>query len=240
MGRPEDTFSFSDLAIASSMSKRQIQHLADARLLPENGSIATLKRACVIGGFSFGGVPIIAAGRIAKTILDEFNEPDGEVPSALRYLARGLMQKARAEIPSPDSDYWYHRALWMHRSEADYRPGRATKSDALIEIVDKAHIYFCGTSGLPFFTPWGGKEAVYFGRIEGWERGSDASIITLPELVPLDPDHPDYLIKGKALADLADRARANAVAVLTVNVSLAVRNGLDRLAAHRESKGRKT
>lgn len=234
MGRQSirDEFSFSELAIVGDMSKRAIQHLADGGLLPEGRGIAVLKRVAVIGGFVGGGVPLLAAGRIADAVLSEFNQEDGEVPSGLNDASklRRLPAAELAEIPRDANDYWYHQALWKH-SEL-YQPGVVFGSDALIEIADKTHLFLRSASGIGIRNPWteNAEAAAYIGQLDGWERGSEAHVTLLIDVVPLDLKR-----TGRDVSEVAQQWRASAVAMLTVNISLAVRRGLDRLALHREA-----
>lgn len=240
-----DIFSYSEFAIAGDMTKRAFQHLTDANaksprseLLPVGGGIRALKRVAVLGGFMSAGVPLLAAARIASALLQyEFNTYDGEVPSGLGFLARSLPKGAMASIPGRDvdTDYWYHRELIKHPDI--YVPGAALDSDALVEIVDRTHIYMGSMSGLGVLNPWDGQsdKASYAGRIEGWARDSDAYFVSAAEMAPLDRDDPEFKTKGAALNAMSRAAYRNAVGRITVNLSLAIRNGLDRIARHRGS-----
>ncbi|MDN5928715.1 MAG: hypothetical protein L0I29_16730 [Hyphomicrobiales bacterium] len=221
---PADVFSHSDLAIASNTTKRSVQLMADNGLLPGDRGIRDLKRICVIGAFVSAGAPILVGGRVVEKLLWSLNQSDGELPSRLIDFDRKL---GPAAFPSDReiSDYWRHRAL-LSRPDL-YRSGEAFSSDFRVEIVDRQHV----------FTSGGIVEAnvrTYEGRIEGWERGSDVFFHSIFETsqpdqwnVPPGQDH---------LQEASQPLFANAVGVLAINGSLAIRNGLDRLANHRAGK----
>jgi hypothetical protein len=231
MSRPPaslDQFSFSELAQVGDISKRAVQLLSEAvpSLLPEGKGIEVLKRIAVIGGFVSGGVPLLAAGRIASVLVEEFNEIDGEIPSHLGELARHLPPSLRAEMPAlTESDFWFHVGLW--RSPMTYVPGRSLPNDVLIVIADREHVFI----RYPMRTSAKGVDKdnriLSLGYVDGWDRG------TVPRVVREDEAnrHNDY---DEPYFEVAKRALENPVALLTVNCSLAIRTGLDRLAMHRE------
>ncbi|WP_439543370.1 hypothetical protein [Hyphomicrobium sp.] len=243
MAQREDAFSYADLAIAGDMTKRAWQHLADLNarspdpeLLPDRRNIEMAKRAAVIGGFAAAGVPLYAAARLAAALVyNEFNTIDGEVPSGLGSLARGLPRAAWKQIPSDsgDNDYWFHRALIRHRDI--YTPGQALDSDALVQIVDRTHVYVAVLSGTPILNPWDSAKEPrsYAGRMDGWGRDSEVKFTSASEMASHDPENPETFSLGARVNETARAADRNAVGRITVNVSLAVRNGLDRIARHR-------
>jgi len=226
----EVKFSFSALAIAGAIGKRAVQHLYEARLLPEGKGTNVLKRVAVVGGFVGVGVPLLAAGRIASAILDEFNQYDGEVPTGLPYIARNLPSEDRLQVGALDDDYACHSALFEFPEL--YKQGVAMPSDALIEIVDKTFLFHSQAGGLKSLSPFGNntEEASYAGRIEGWARGEDAYFVPVTRELTFDSEDPNYSASAQQYNHMANHVRNNAVGKLTVNVSLAIRNGLDRLA----------
>src|SRR5262249_35711930 len=132
---PGDTFSFAELAVAGGMTKRAFQHVADAErpsLLPVGSGVRVLKRTAVIGAFMDGGVPLLVAAQLARAILDEFNQNDGEAPSGLNGLVHDVANDPILRSSSRQNDYWYHLALYQN--PAIYRRGEKLKSDALINI----------------------------------------------------------------------------------------------------------
>ncbi|MDH4988584.1 hypothetical protein QEZ47_24320 [Aminobacter anthyllidis] len=235
-----DTFSYNELAIAGGMTKRAFQHLVDANvrspgsvLLPLGSGIRTLKRAAVLGGFALAGVPLLAAARITAAVLPELNTYDGEVHSGLGQLARKLPNDALSRLPAGDdaADFWFHRELLNHRDI--YSLGAALISDVVVEVVDKQRVYLVSTIGV--MNPWDGQADKYqeIGRIEGWERGNDVAVIPTYEEFCYNSDHPEFLRVGLAHLQRSRTAYGNAVGRISVNLSLAIRNGLDRVARHR-------
>jgi hypothetical protein len=244
MARPRFTgeeFSHADLAIASGMTKRAVQHLGDSvpRLLPEGKGTNVLKRVAVIGALVNGGMPLMVAGRFAALLTECFNQNDGEVPCMIGGMARSLPPKDRQR----DGDYWYHQRLLAYPDI--YHAGRPTPQDAIVEIVDKTHIYlhqrFAGGGGtLDTLT---GKplpeDRDYVARVEGWARGVEPQLIPAHELVSYDPADPDFRWKADAFVAMRAAVWEKRVAVLSINVSLAIRNAFDRLA-HDRALGRRS
>lgn len=232
---PGDKFSFSDLAIGAAMTKRAVQQLFDADLLPRGGDVSALKRVAAVGAFHVAGVPVMIAGRMAKAILDGFNQYDGEVPSGLINLERALPE---AEIDklgkrSVINDYWRHRAGRRHPEI--YRPGEAFSNDALIAIVDRRLFFYGNRLGPMGNTLAGTFDFTFGGWIEGWSRGDDARVVSVFDRIEMpggfNADEWNAAI-GRFETE-AQHARENAIGTLVVNVSLAVRTALDRLADYR-------
>lgn len=235
-----DIFSYSEFAIAGDMTKRAFQHLTDANaksprseLLPTGGGIRALKRIAVLGGFMSAGVPLLAAARITAALNPELNTYDGEVHSHLSQLAMKLPRDATSRLPSSDdADYWYHRELIRHPDI--YKPGEALSNDVVVEIVDKKRAYFVYSTVIHnIWDRHSTDKFDEFARIEGWERGSDVVVIPTHEEVPCDFQHPDFQKLGQAHLAASRAAYRNAVGRVTINLSLAIRNGLDRIARHR-------
>jgi hypothetical protein len=229
---PADLFSYAELAVGSDMTKRDIQHLLESEedLAPSDRGIRTLKRAAVIGAFRAAGLTLFTAARLAKAILDEFNQYDGEAPSGLNILARNLPYEAIKLLPSPaeqTNDYHYHLALT--RNPNSYAKDQALGSDVIIEIVDFRLVFI---SALQFSKP------SLVGWIEGLGRGRDASIIHVTEKLGVldDQENPGWRAMSGRLEAEALCQRENAVAKTIVNVSLAIRTALDRITMHREDK----
>lgn len=206
------------------MSRREFQHLAEAGdLIPPGRGTKSFKRSAVIGAAMGAGVPLFSAASLAKVIVKaEFNQEDGEAPSGLNFLARNLSREAIDQfLPSQaqdTNDYHYHYALIRG---PDYRRGKALGSDALVEIIDRRIIM---TSSVQF-PKW-----QIAGWIENWGRASEAEIVLASEKVSMKSWQRDFA----ALQDDADRSRENAVAKITINLSLAIRNAFDRLNDYRE------
>jgi hypothetical protein len=205
--------------------------MADYRLLPGDRGIRDLKRICVIGAFVSAGAPLLVAGRLTEKLLWSFNQTDGEMPSGLSYMASKLPSTIRSRDPDREpNDYWYHRDLY--RRSDFYRAGEIGRSDAYVEIADREHVYLATKSGLTLLDALDPSmpETNYEGWIEGWGRGTEPSFRSLAEFSEADRE------KSKEQAIFA---RKNAVGLLTINASLAIRNGLDRLADYRAERPEK-
>jgi hypothetical protein len=232
----DDKFSFSELAVVGNMSKRSIQHLADAKLLPDSSEIARLKRVAVVGAMLGAGVPLFAAARVAEAILTYFNTEDGEAPSGFKYLANELPSEEQLRLPHGDriNDFWYHDAL--KRYPAIYPLGQARIGDAQIEIVDKSLVFLSYLGVKTIIKVFGdeSEESSYVGSIQGWARGAESKVRLLEMDASFDPEDPDFPRKGREVTISVNDRRKNAIAIVKINASLAIRTGLDRLAGHRQ------
>jgi hypothetical protein len=229
-----DLFSYATLAIASRMTKREIQHLLESgeQLVPPGCRIRTLKRVAVIGAFKAAGLTLFTAARLAKVMLYEFNQNDGEAPSGLNWLAIELARQSPELLPrhaEEKNDYHYHLAL--SRSPQVYRRGEALTSDAIIEIVDFCTVFM---SSRQFPKP------NLVGWIDGLGRGGDARVIYVAEILGNIDENPGWLAQSEKLEAKALSERENALAKTIINVSLAIRTALDRVAEYREAETRGT
>lgn len=217
------------------MTKRAAQYLYDLRLMPLGGDIRALKRIGSIGAFVAAGAPLLVAARLAEAILTNFNQADGEAPSGIEGLAFNLPKEILASSPADPSDYWYHQALISHPEL--YKRGVALKSDQLVEIVDRRHVFMPHKSG-PISTVTGAVvDAPFIGWVEGWERGTGARVSLWHEKILMDDTrNPSWRAEAARIENEAQAARENALGKLTVNISLAIRTALDRVSDHRMSK----
>jgi hypothetical protein len=123
------------------------------------------------------------------------------------------------------------------------------QSDVRIEICDRRHVFMLPTSRLKrlgetreFFQRLPealDMEAGFVGWIEGWERGTEARLKHVSEVIPLSKD--DDWVSAQALRlqiTVEQEILHNPVGKLGINVSLAVRRALDRLAEHRAGRGK--
>jgi hypothetical protein len=210
----------------------------------------------LIGGLFGGGVPLLASARLGAVVADELAAAYGRLPSNLaQYLQRPL-NPTPGTYPwpkTPDNnllsndisyDFWLHHFL---RIRTDiYKPGVTLRGDFFIEIADREFVFtdFDSKGKLKVLSPFRGesREVLAEYRIVGWKRGSnDVEVRYIFEEVPrtwVDSD-PDALAKGRSVESHFHAARDNAVSVLRVNVSLAIRNALDAIHSHRIMKGMK-
>ncbi|MEA2991566.1 MAG: hypothetical protein QOD40_486 [Alphaproteobacteria bacterium] len=202
------------------------------RLIPPGRGIGALHTITLAGALKGGGFSLFTAGRLAKVIPGEFKY--GELPSGLNFIARDLPHDEALALPEKVNDFHYHRALFRYPNI--YPKGKALGSDAIIEIVDSRFIF---TRSIQF------PEPRFSGWIEGLDRGSQAQVIHVAEKIEAVPpplaqwQESDIETWNREIARLEaepHEARKNAVSILTVNVSLAIRNAFDRIAEHRADK----
>ena len=234
---PPDQFTSAEMALAGKVSLRNFGLLCDEWLFPEGegtkgkgGSLfwrtPGLGLIAVIGAFNRAGVELVVAARLAKSISDEFELVYGRMFSRLdSYI---MVIRSRADRCSDafswlteneevyTDDYWLHHFL---RTRTDlYRKNTAFDDDVKFEIVDRAFVF--RRAALPKPSPWC--------RIVAWEKGDNIVIMhTHDEVDPSNLEDTDRLEE-----EYAD-AYKNAVGLLKVNISLAIRNALDAVHEHR-------
>src|SRR5438477_2210127 len=115
-----DVFSFVELAVAGGLSKSTYQFLEKSQLLQDG--IEDFKRVATIGALVAGGVSLMGAAAMAKTIVKlEFNQEDGEAPSGIEELFITEFADGEAGLSySQFNEYWFHRKLY----EFGIRPGQ--------------------------------------------------------------------------------------------------------------------
>jgi hypothetical protein len=226
MARPRTTgktFSYDDLAVAAGVTKSSIQHLAAAGLLPPGGSTPSLKRSACIGAAVDAGVPLMLAGKLIREIVTGYNQADGEAPGGLEAWVKDLLPDVRITIPGDGDDYDAHQVLFGRKHS--YTQGKALYSDARLEVVDRCFVLKISRRG-PY------EEVLPFGWIEGWARGSEPNFKALSEVMKLGPDGMPVSNDTRRWDEMRF-AQDNAVGTIRLNLSLAIRRGLDRLAQHR-------
>jgi len=252
---PGERFGPSELALAGELTLRQFQHLDETGLLPETRDVRGLKRMVLVGGLMRAGLTLVVSGRLAALVASEAGGRDGEVSTGLQHLV-GRVPPRYVALAQGASDYWYHRAVyaaWRGGEDGDvrYQPGRARGGDLCIEIIDRALVM---TSYLA--QPGGSEpasisrrdsvsafrieaEATLVARIEGWESREPKIIPVWDEMPPRGKSEDEWQrweAEGCRINVDALRRRSDAVALVTLNASLAIRNALDRIAEHRASR----
>lgn len=259
MARPfisEDRFSSRELAVAAELTPRNMSLLIEQGLAPPSaegvggrGSHRSydgvgLGAIALLGAFHKAGMELLVAARLAGAMAEDYRLTKGRLPSNLgAYLQRPLnptpgRQPWNRDLPQfdYDDDYWLHDRLRFHTSI--YQPCTALRGDMVVEIVDQTYV----------LTHWHDMQIGVFSpvskpmpaspeyRITG--RGSEARIAPIHEgLKSFDfsTDHESAdALRDQEAAYL--RAHQNAVTRLRINVGLAVRNSLDRLADDRAGR----
>jgi len=263
---PPDRFTSTELAVAAGISARSFGVLIESGLAPEAVDEAAGKRstrywdsfgigeAALIGAIHKSGAELLMSAKVAHLVIDEFVSPRGHLPSRLGdYLDRPL-NPTPGQFPWKsedrkidlriDDDFWLHHLL-KTRSTI-YQPGTAMEGDMVLEIVDRRYVFtdfaFSERRKLPVMTPWGlrpSSEPEMSLEIDGWERGKDAVVRPLYDIIDFGGmmDNPAKQDAAKALEQEWLNARRNAVGLLRVNVSLAIRNAFDAVHEHRLMTG---
>jgi hypothetical protein len=155
-----------------------------------------------------------------------------------------VLPRADVVSPVPSSadlrdDFWLHRAIC--RSEA-YVPAAAADHDFLIEIADRSYV-LSGHINLRSSTVLGASEMRSAYRISNWERGAEnATINHSCDEIYLSRENNAAEAAAERKRELAveqefQAARRNAVGLIRINISLAIRNTLDRINTYREEAG---
>lgn len=231
------------MGLAMDVATRNFLLLAERSLgpeaMPETGGRAATRywnidgftEAAICGALHKGGIGLFGAARLANLLMLEEASTRGRFPSRLQDLYRG------SKLPPPDKtdDFWLHRHLRMHGGA--YVPRKAVKGDFLVEIVDRKYVLSGKMLGLAI-TYADGRESSALCRIETWSR-DDISIVpaSVDVGVPLDGTQRSLDAIELMEATYAE-ARKNAVSVLQVNMSLAIRTALDNVMDYREAQAR--
>jgi hypothetical protein len=231
---PLDLFTNAELCAAAELSARNIQHLDACFLtpaaIPRPGvarlwDIRALKRIIIIGALRAAGIELLLAGRLCAAIADPFESRHGKlranIDDAWRLLKIDVPEGWRDDA---DNDFWFHADLVRHGLP---HRNHAAGGDLLLEIADRRYA-FAGAFGWPEL-----HDPLFL--IKEWERGETASIVPVLDLVG-EAGTPTAEANIKAWEREFASAYRDAVGLLRLNVSLAIRNGLDRIAGHRAGK----
>ncbi|RHZ98849.1 hypothetical protein D1114_01825 [Cereibacter sphaeroides] len=254
------------MAVAAGITARSFGVLIENSLAPDTVEYAIGKQAArywnsfglgeaaLIGAIHKSGAELLMSAKIAHLVIDEFVGPRGHLPSRLGdYLNRPLNPNPGrypwAEDDPQDwlrirDDFWLHHIL---RTRTDiYNIGKAMDGDLVMEIADRRYVFtdfaWSPERKLPRANPWGTTSASdpdWSLEIEGWERGKDAVVRPVHELIDISAMMDDPAAKEAARQREKQTldARRNAVGLLRVNVSLAIRNAFDAVHEHRLASG---
>lgn len=210
---PEDRFTSTDLAIASGLSARNVLSIQAAELLPPAISgpgpasaklydIAALNQASLVGALYVGGMELFPAARLGAVVAEVMRERLGGINGNIDAI---WAIWGKPEVKDNVNEYWFHKELY---SEGLCPSNNWQAGDFFFELVNRSFV-FLGIAG---------EMELYCSLSTTGQRGDP--------FVPV----PIYLHEDIQELELrAEEERANALAVLKVNVSLAVRLGLDRL-----------
>lgn len=262
MARPRldrllDQFTSGDLAAAAGLTPRNVGLLAEHGLLPDAHSDGEgqgghrlydydgLKRVAAIGALNGAGVELLLAARLLGILRDDFG---GETPSNMRSCLIAAMAATPGHAPWPkavegaagfslSSEFWIHHGLNAYAS--GYVPGAALDGDACVEIADRTYVALKPRGErMPKTLSMASNVSLRVNpvaKISNWTRGAEPHIEDLGDLIgSFDfEEHPENRRRMRDLEIEFEAAFDNAVGVLRINLSLAIRNSLDRLAAQR-------
>ncbi len=118
--------------------------------------------------------------------------------------------------------FWLHHLL---RRTDLYKPGEALEGDVVLEIADRTFaVVTMLEPTISFLEP--------LARVLNWERGEHATVRPIYDEVG---SRENFKEKSDALDREYRRGHRNALGILRVNVSLAIRSGYDALHDHRFS-----
>lgn len=241
MARPKrdrpDRFTGGEVNDATGLPRRAVQQLRDFRLGPfaerdQAGGVYdedTLAELAMIAGVMGAGYSLSLAPALVTAFLSEHpGHP------AARFC--GIDHMTRSPI-SREGTSWLHRYVILRRRTGD-RLAEAHDADNMLFVADR-ELVLSGTRGaprLPRLVAPGIDPAGPFalGRMEGLHRGGEPTFTPWPQ--PLgwpDPAAPEAVAEEIRYQD----ALRGAVAVATVNLSLAIRRAFARVMDARLSDG---
>lgn len=256
---PADRFTSRELAVAAELTTRNMSLLVDQRLAPQpidgaggrgghrSYDSVGLGAIALLGAFHRAGMELLIAARLAGAVAEDYCSTYGRLPSNLAaYLQHphnptpgwAPWDRALPQIEI-DDDYWLHNRLRFHTEI--YKPWKALRGDLVVEIVDQTYVLIrYHDSDIHITSPVSDVlSASPEYRIKG--RGAAARISPIHEGIrsfdfSIDKESSDTLRARQT--EYLD-ARENAVTQLRINVALAIRNGLDRVADDRAGRARR-
>jgi hypothetical protein len=253
---PPDRFSASCAAIAAGIEVRKLHVIREAGAGPEpveyvarrGGALlydtAGIAQWALCGAFVRAGIDLLSSARLAKSLSAEFGYRASSVANIDRWArsvpgALAERSKASSEV---DELFWVHRAI-RNAVPKFYVPFAASMGDVVLDIVDREYVLAGPPVGVNLATasPDGtAREWAALAKIS-WKRVSpkgDGGVSIDDPFASIDLDfecNPQGRDRAKAVEDAFQAARNNAVAIVRINVSLAIRNALDLLHNSREA-----
>lgn len=234
-------FTAPEMEAGSGVSHRNFVFLAERDLLPpaEVGGGKGRSRAWAMRGLSWmatvgaihgSGIDLLLAAKLVHAAIFDLESSRGHLWSNLESILRSARKMPTIEeVPGGAyNDYWMHR--WIKRNTDSYVERQSIKTDATIEIADKAYCY----EGAIWSPPYSGSGFPGLCRVS-LVRGGDVEVVTpLTEAgysaeTPYDGSEP---IPDRILEEYRQAYR-NSVGLIRVNISLAIRNALDAVERYR-------
>jgi hypothetical protein len=259
--RPADSFTSTENSVSAGLPPRTWELLMRHGLAPEMAPASEpnfnvwdtngFKHGALIGAFVGANIPVLAAARLARAVNTEIRQRYYVLRSNLeRYLEKdhnpkhpwhpfdkSVEESLGCKLPSEDEAFWLHHLL----SGTDiYRRNEAMPGDFCIEIADKTYVYLTCVGALPALSPFTGEKSYLDPnwRIVGWDRGNEEPAIHHI----MDELQKDYWEQGtpawhhaRAVEEEYLHAHRNAVSLVRINISAAIRKAFDRLHDHRST-----
>ena len=261
MGRPGrasgSVFTSREVALGAGLAPRAFSLLHEEGLAPNPASATTgkgghrlydspaLAHAALIGALHLAGFELLVASRLAGAFAVDAETTYGRLPSNMAAFLQKPFNPRPGYRPWPSTDAIEHLDddFWLHgrviESSVDYPAGAAVIGDMTIEIADHEYVLtgHHGAPGLNVASPVSNKglPASPDYRIVG--RGSATHVVPIIEEVDSLDFSTDRVsaARYKSLETAYMNGRENAVSLLRVNVSLAIRKAFDRIVADRAS-----
>jgi hypothetical protein len=250
---PLNRFSSTELAIGANLPTRTFALLKEASIAPDPVNLAHgkgshalydsegLEHAGVIAGFWAAGMPAFLAARLASAFYNEWRlcgYTGLDKLSRLNFFWRKAARDNSSFLSDVTDTFTLHRALRTRTNV--YKANSSLNEDMVVEIVDLRYVFDPSRADnkIPIHSPVSGSvwATPAFRIVSGWERGEDVIISSIADEVPnfdFSADERSAAIY-KAIETEFLNARQNAVGLLRVNVSLAVRNAFDAVHEYRE------
>lgn len=232
---PRDRFSTTEVAKGCGLSPRNIMYLCSKGLVPVAAGgegrgrhrqldYEGLARVAVIAAFYNAGIEIYLASRLVHEIGQETDFH--KLANLERFLSRpqhsAVISIMHDDGLDPEHAFYLHETL--RRRSNNYRPHRGMEYDRLIEVFDRLHVFlnyllFDRDKKCLVATD---RPSVLF-KIADWKKGTESV-----EIQHTPPQRMGKLPPGWA------GVRGNFKGMFRVNVSLAIRDALDAIAAARE------
>jgi hypothetical protein len=256
---PLDHFLLSELALGAGVPLGGLEIVARDPLIlspindvsgrgaPRFYGVTELGRAAMIGAFAAAGAGTVLASRLAAVLADQFelelaelgfaNQIDDNLDPLVKWIVENEPQFPwDRPLESTGGTFWTHHAL--RTRSGIYLPGRALDGDTLVEVVDRRYVFEHERGSKTVLCNSGARLPVrpcYM--IDGWARDSDVKVEDIGDgLTRYIGDRVILEKYREREAEFLD-ARENAVGTVIINVSLAIRNALDRVHDHRIRAG---
>ena len=261
MGRPaslpQDRFTSKDLTLAAGLSPRNFGLLVEQDLAPPGEAGAGgqaghrvwdsrgLQHAALLGALHLAGLELLVAARLAAAVTKDMSLFYGRLPSNLRAFLQAPLNPRPGHTPweggfstaQSEDDYWLHHAL---RTASDiYRPHETVRGDYLLEVADNQFVITRHHgSKVDFLSPASSAQLKVNPEFRIIGKGGEVRVVRIHEEVESLNFHADPVAAAAYTKVETEYVRAydNAVTLLSVNASLAIRNAFDRVLDERSAR----